>query len=58
MVFTTVRAVLFVRCVDGALLLAICAYVPEKKVDVNDPEFWTKCVGLTVPVEKEEQLGR
>lgn len=32
--------------------------VPEKKVDVNDPEFWTKCVGLTVPVEKEEQLGR
>lgn len=28
------------------------------QVDMNDPEFWTKCVGLTVPVEEEEKLGR
>lgn len=28
------------------------------QVDVNDPEFWTKCVGLTVPDVREEKLGR
>lgn len=28
------------------------------QVDIDDPEFWTKCVGLTVPVEQEEKLGR
>lgn len=30
----------------------------DEKVDVNDPEFWTKCVGLTVPDVQEEKLGR
>ncbi|CAM9125272.1 unnamed protein product, partial [Chrysoparadoxa australica] len=30
----------------------------ENQVDVNDPDFWSKVVGLTLPEEKDQQLGR